>query len=242
MLELPYPTTQNAVLKKFELEGLILQATGGWAITNLGAVLFAKKMASFPTVSRKAMRVVVYEGKNKVNTKKDTTGVKGYAVGFEGLITFINDQLPSNEVITQTLRQSVKMYPEIAVRELVANALIHQDFSITGTGPIVEIFDDRIEISNPGQPLINPLRFIDEYQSRNEILASLMRRLRICEEKGSGVDKVIHFAEAFQLPAPDFKVQEKHTKAYLFSFALVGCVTNEKIRRIKFFSMLYRRW
>jgi ATP-dependent DNA helicase RecG len=222
MLELPYPTTQSAVLKKFETEAFILQATGGWSITNLGAVLFAKSMASFSTVSRKAMRVVVYEGKNKVNTKKDITGVKGYAVGFEGLITFINDQLPSNEVITQTLRQNVKMYPEIAVRELVANALIHQDFSVTGTGPIVEIFDDRIEITNPGQPLLNPLRFIDEYQSRNEILASLMRRLRICEEKGSGVDKVIHFAELFQLPAPDFKVQEKHTKAFLFAYTTLN--------------------
>ncbi len=217
LIQLPYPSTRSAVLERFESENLILPSSSGWSITNLGATLFAKKLADFPTISRKAMRVVVYNGKNKVQTKKDIPGVKGYAVGFEGLIRFIDDQLPANEVITQTLRQTVKLYPGIAIRELVANALIHQDFSITGTGPMVEIFDDRIEISNPGHPLINPLRFIDEYQSRNEMLASLMRRLRICEEKGSGVDKVIYYAELFQLPAPDFRVQDKHTKVILFS-------------------------
>ncbi len=110
------------------------------------------------------------------------------------------------------------MYPEDAVRELVANALIHQDFSETGTGPMIEIFEDRIEITNPGLPLITPLRFIDEYQSRNEELASLMRRIGICEEKGSGIDRVIALSELFQLPAPDFRVLEKHTKVILYAY------------------------
>lgn len=217
LIQLPYPTSRKATLERFESEGFIQSSTDGWSITNLGAVLFAKRLTDFPAVSRKAVRVVVYEGKNKVKTKKDILGGKGYAVGFEGVIQFIDNHLPTNEVITHTLRETVKVYPEVAVRELVANALIHQDFSISGTGPMVEIFEDRIEISNPGHPLISLLRFIDEYQSRNETLASVMRRLRICEEKGSGVDKVIHYAELYQLPAPDFRVQEKHTKVILFA-------------------------
>jgi ATP-dependent DNA helicase RecG len=110
------------------------------------------------------------------------------------------------------------MYPQIAIRELVANALIHQDFTMTGTGPMVEIFSDRIEITNPGKPLIDPLRFIDEPpQSRNESLAAFMRRVGICEERGSGIDKVIFQVELFQLPAPDFCVTEDHTKVTLFA-------------------------
>ena len=110
------------------------------------------------------------------------------------------------------------MYPEPAVRELVPNALIHQDFSITGTGPMVEIFDDRLEISNPGQPLIDTLRFIDHSpRSRNEDLASTMRRLHVCEERGSGIDKVIFQIELYQLPAPDFRTDETHTRVVLFS-------------------------
>ncbi len=133
------------------------------------------------------------------------------------MIQFINDQLPASEVVIPALRETLKVYPELAIRELVANALIHQDFSVSGIGPMVEIFSDRIEFSNGGAPLINPLRFIDEYKSRNETLASLMRRLRICEEKGTGVDKVIHSAEVFQLPAPEFRVNQTHTKAILYA-------------------------
>jgi len=109
------------------------------------------------------------------------------------------------------------MYPEIAIRELVANALIHQDFNITGAGPMVEMFDDRMEITNPGVPLIDTLRFIDEPPiSRNETLAALMRRMAICEERGSGIDKVIFNVEVFQLPAPDFRVAGSSTVAVLY--------------------------
>lgn len=110
------------------------------------------------------------------------------------------------------------MFPEIAVRELMANALIHQDFTEAGASVMIEIYADRLEISNPGAPAISPDRFIDGYQSRNERLADLMRRLRICEEKGSGVDKVIRAVEAFQLPAPDFRVGVRRTSALLFAY------------------------
>ncbi len=96
--------------------------------------------------------MIQYSGKNKLKTLKDQEGRFGYAVGFERLIIYINSLLPSNEVIGQALRDNVSMYPEIAIRELVANALIHQDFDERGTGPMVEIFSDRIEISNPDYP------------------------------------------------------------------------------------------
>ncbi len=123
------------------------------------------------------------------------------------------------------------MFPEIAVRELVANALIHQDFNESGASVMVEIYDDRMEISNPGKPFISPDRFIDEYQSRNERLADVMRRLGICEEKGSGVDKVIQAAEVFQLPAPDFRVGERRTVAVLFAHQTLDAMDrNDRIR------------
>ena len=138
-------------------------------------------------------------------------------------MTYVNDQLPRNEEIEKALRREVRMYPEPAIRELVANALIHQDFSISGTGPMLEIFTDRIEISNPGTPLIDTLRFIDEPpQSRNEALAALMRRMNICEERGSGIDKVIFQVELFQLPAPDFQVTSGHTKVILYAPRKLG--------------------
>ena len=74
-----------------------------------------------------------------------------------------------------------------------------------------------MEITNPGAPLIDTLRFIDEPpRSRNERLAALMRRMTICEERGSGIDKVIFHIEVFQLPAPDFRVSAESTIAVLY--------------------------
>jgi predicted HTH transcriptional regulator len=187
-------------------------------ITNVGAILFARNLTEFDRLTRKALRVIQYKGRNRVETVREQAGNKGYAVGFEGAIGFINNLLPQNEQIEQALRKTMPVYPEIAIRELVANALIHQDFSLTGTGAMVEIFTDRIEVTNPGIPLIDTLRFIDEPpQSRNEDLAALMRRMSICEERGSGVDKVIFHVELFQLPAPEFVVTDSHTKAILFA-------------------------
>jgi predicted HTH transcriptional regulator len=231
LLNIPYPTSRTGVIEKLISERLIIEEKGVYSITNLGAILFAKKINQFPAVARKAPRVVVYEGRNKLKTIRDVPGVKGYAVAFEGIVNFISSQLPANEEIKRIIRETVTMYPLDAIRELVANALIHQDLLETGTGPMIEIFDDRIEITNPGLPLITPLRFIDEYQSRNEYLASIMRRLGICEEKGSGIDRVIALAELYQLPAPDFRVLEKHTKVIMFAYKkLSNMDRQDKIR------------
>lgn len=113
-------------------------------------------------------------------------------------------QLPQNEVIAGALRREVKLLPANSVRELIANALIHQDLKIAGAGPVIEVFANRMEVSNPGAPIVTVERFIDGYQSRNERLADFMRRVNICEERGSGIDRVVHEAEFYQLPAPKF--------------------------------------
>jgi ATP-dependent DNA helicase RecG len=159
---------------------------------------------------------VIYEGINKLQTRDDKTDNRGYAVGFEGLVDFVHSAAPQNRFIEEVVEE-VKMFPEQALRELIANALVHQDFLATGTSVMIEMYSDRIEISNPGIPPIKVERFIDEYRSRNEQLADLMQRFGICEEKGSGIDKVVSAAEMFQPPAPDFRVGETRTTAVLFA-------------------------
>lgn len=219
LLDIPLPDGRAAILERLSREKLINdKGDDRFDVTNLGAILFAKRLADFETLSRKAMRVIQYKGKNRVETIKEQVGTRGYANGFESLVKYLNDQLPANEVLGQALRKEFRMYPEVAIRELVANALIHQDFSVTGDGPKVEVFEDRVEITNPGLPLIDTLRFVDEPpQSRNEALAALMRRMNICEERGSGIDKVLFYVELHQLPAPEFKITEKHTMSILYS-------------------------
>jgi ATP-dependent DNA helicase RecG len=215
---LSLPENRSGILQALKADRLIQDAPGGfWHITNLGAILFAKKLQSFQHLGRKAVRLIQYKGNSRFETVRELEGSKGYAVGFEGLIDYLKTLLPSNEEIGKAFRKEVPMYPELAIRELVANAIIHQDFSITGTGPMIEVFESRMEITNPGIPLVDTQRFLDSPpQSRNEALASFMRRINICEERGSGVDKVVYQTELFQLPAPIFEVTEKHTCAVLF--------------------------
>jgi ATP-dependent DNA helicase RecG len=216
LLRLPYPTDRIGVIDRLRRERLIDEGSGRWAIRRLGALLLAKRLDDFPDLSRKAPRVVVYTGASKAETRLDQTGTKGYAVGFQGLIRFVTEQLPQNEVIEDALRKDVMLVPSVAIRELVANALVHQDLAITGASVMVEIYRDRVEISNPGEPIVPVDRFIDGYQSRNERLADLMRRMGICEEKSSGVDRVVQVAELYQLSAPDFRSAYRRTVVTLF--------------------------
>jgi predicted HTH transcriptional regulator len=230
LMKQPLPDNRAAILERLVKEHIIAPAPDGmYDVSNVGAILFASNLLDFDRLARKALRVIIYRGDNRVETVKEQMGGRGYAIGFEGAISFINDQLPQNEQIGQALRSEVRMYPEIAIRELVANALIHQDLNITGAAPMVEIFSNRMEISNPGVPLIDTLRFIDEPpRSRNEMLAALMRRMNICEERGSGIDKVIFNVELFQLPAPDFRVAGDSTVAVLYGPRKFGQMDREE--------------
>lgn len=213
------PDNRKGILSRLSDEEFIHYKGGDiYDISNIGAILFAQDINAFKTLARKTLRIIIYQGESRIQTIRETTESKGYAVMFQDAISHIHTLLPQNEQIGQAFRQEVRMYPEVAIRELFANAMIHQEFRITGAGPMVEIFSDRIEITNPGAPLIDTLRFIDSPpRSRNEKLAGFMRRINICEERGSGIDKVIFNVELFQLPAPDFRIVENHTKATLFA-------------------------
>ncbi len=229
LLGQPLPANRDGILAALAEDQMIQRSqAGGWDITNLGAILFAKRLQAFHTLRRKSVRVIQYRGSDRTATLREQEGAKGYACGFEGLIGYIDGLLPANEVIGQALRENTKMFPELAVRELVANALIHQDFFVSGAGPMVEIFDQRIEITNPGEPLVDTQRFVDTPpKSLNEGLASMMRRFRICEERGSGIDKVVFQVELFQLPAPLFERPEGFTRAVLFAHKPLSAMHKE---------------
>lgn len=232
LLGRPMPSAGAAALDVLEAEHLLVRSGQCWDITNLGALLIARDVGAFRTIARKLVRVVQYRGPSKLSTIRETEFRSGYATGFETLVRFVNDLLPANEVIQQALRKSVPMYPGLAIRELVANALIHQDFDRTGSGPMLELFDDRVEISNPGDPLVATERFVDmPPRSRNEALASLLRRVGVCEERGSGFDKVVAEVERHQLPAPLIENPAGSTRVVLFAHKeLKDMDSSERIR------------
>lgn len=215
----PQPTDIEGVAHYMTEEGLLVRQDDGlYAVSNLGAMLLAKRLSDFPRLERKAVRVVQYASGSRLDILKETVEPKGYVAGFGELIHYIEALLPSQEPIDGAFREKRSAYPILAIREAIANALIHQDFSITGTGPLVEIFPSRIEITNPGTPLVDIKRIIDNPpRSRNERLASLMRRLGICEELGTGWDKIALACELARLPAPRIDLYEENTKVTLSS-------------------------
>lgn len=211
------PDSQEELMRQFITLGCIRDnLEGGYDITNLGALLFARDLKRFPSVAAKSVRVIKYAGKDKTKSERETEGIKGYAVGFAGLLTFIRTQIPIEENYVEGVRQLRPTFPMTAIREVIANALIHQDFTISGAGPVVELYQDRIEVINPGNSLIEVDRIIDERRSRNEKLASAMRELGLCEERGGGIDKAILEIEAGDLPAPKFIASKNSMRVVLF--------------------------
>ncbi len=204
LLGLIRPESTEAVMHYLNQEKLILiQDNALFTITNLGAILLAFDLTQFPTVSRKALRIIRYNGPGRASTMKERVFNQGYALSLELAYNYLDGTLPGGEEIEGTRRESATSYPEIAMRELIVNALIHQDLAKTGMGPTVEVFDQKIEITNPGTPLIDIGRIVnDPPLSRNEKLSALMRRFRFCEEAGSGWDKIIAGCDQMKLPAP----------------------------------------
>lgn len=219
LLNRPVPDGHAAILEALQQERLIEPCEAGdFNITNLGAILFARRLDDFRRLERKAVRVIEYRGSNRIETLQELAAPSGYACGFYTLLAQIQAILPSSEKIGLAFRETMTAFPETAVRELVANALIHQDLTVPGTSPMVEIFADRLEITNPGEPLVDTRRFMDTPpKSRNEAIASLLRRCNICEERGSGIDKVVLESERQQLPAPLFEVPSGFTRVTLMS-------------------------
>lgn len=215
------PDNKKGILERLEADYIIKKDIGAhWNITNLGAILFAENLDNFgSSIARKGIRFVSYEGINKACTIKQRLDEKrGYARAFESTVTYINDLLPVNEHIGSTQRKSTLLFPEIAIRETIANALIHQDMTISGTGPLIELFNNRLEITNPGKSLVQTDRMIDlPPRSRNEAIAALMRRMKFCEEQGTGLDKVIISVELHQLPPPEFQELNDSMRIILFA-------------------------
>lgn len=177
-------------------------------ITNLAAYAFAKDMNDFPSLRNRTVRITQYQGNQKLDTAIfDARGKMGIINSFNNIVTNIMNRIPYKEDYTDGKRKDIPIFPKIAIRELVANELVHQDFTIEGMGPTIEIFSNRLVFTNPGSPLIPVERFLDVPPiSRNNDLANLMEKFHIVESRGTGIDKVVNSLENNGLPSLDIKV------------------------------------
>jgi predicted HTH transcriptional regulator len=233
LMKLPLPSNRDAIIHNMMDEEFIRELdNGNYAITNMGALLLAKDLTAFAHLKRKAIRVIRYKGNGKTNAIREQVFTKGYAIQFEDITDYIMTLIPQEEEIDGGRRQEHIMFPRKAIREMLGNMIIHQDLTAHGSGPIMEIFDTKVEASNPGSLLVEVNRIIDTVpHSRNESMASFLRIVRICEERGSGFDRIEEGMRDLLIPAPKVETGEDFTRTKLYWYGKLNDWTKEdKIR------------
>jgi len=210
------PSKNATILEYMTNESIIVPKLGKYYITNLGALLYARDMSSFDTLLNRGVRLIKYKGNDKTVVERSFDGHRGYAVGLNELLDFTMLLLPSEEYMDGQTRKTRIVFPRQAVRELITNMIMHQDFAVSGFAPRIEIYSDRVEFSNPGAPVISVDRFLDSNMSRNPKLSKLMRFMKLCEERGMGIDIVEAECERKYLPSPSIMNNDGITRVTVF--------------------------
>lgn len=194
--------------------GMIERKDDRYDILNLGAILFARNLKDF-NLENKEVVVRKYAGSNNLVLELEYKMSEGYAVGFDEMIETIM-RFTSKEKI-DVRREAVPNYPRVAIREFAANLLVHQDFSTTGMPITIEVFVNRLVMTNPGVCLNDVNRLIDlPPHSRNESMAQLMLQLDMCERRGSGYDRAVAAIEEMLLPAYKVQSGDNYTRVFMY--------------------------
>lgn len=222
------PSSVESVMSFMEELNICQRDNIGYSITNLGALLFANQLSAFETMKGKGVVVRRYVGNNNRQLMSEQEGAMGYAVGLEGLISFVMKNT-GTEHIDNAIREIIPTYPRVALREFIANAMVHQDFAIKGMPITIEIFANRLTITNPGYSLNDVNRLIDlPPHSRNEQMAQLMLQLGLCERRGSGVDRAVEALEKMLLPAYKPESGDDFTRITLYPKKSIMVMTKEE--------------
>lgn len=221
------PITKETAFEKLIQDELIYEKEWLFDITNACALLFAADLDFF-WLKYKSPRVITYRWKNKLHAINDIKWSKGYAIAFQWLLNYVLSQIPKIEII-EWERKTEIIYPKVTLREFIANALIHQDLRMKWTEVLIEIYDDRVEISNPWVPLIDIDRFIDHPpKSRNELIANFMRRASLCESRWSGIDRALEALSNEKLPNPKIEKDSDFTRVTLYRTNPLSRLTNNE--------------
>lgn len=184
------------------LEGVFTPTVAGFLIFS------AENPQDISDFSRYVIRCVRYGGVTAASPIVDRLEIRGTLdQQIDEMYKFILKNTPSGARVVETKLVTRYEYPPDAIRELVANAIIHRDYQATGTFTQVSIFSNRIEITNPGNlpPGVSIENIKDAQFSRNEVMASLLKDLDYLEEYGRGIDIVVSRMESEGLLPPVFK-------------------------------------
>lgn len=220
------PQDKSRIMDQMCEFGMIERKDDRYDILNLGSILFARKLKDFG-LENKEVIVRKYSGTNNLVMELEYKMSVGYAVGFEDMVDTVM-RFTSKEKI-EVRREAVPTYPRVAVREFAANLMAHQDFGITGMPITIEVFTNRLVMTNPGACLNDVNRLIDlPPHSRNEGMAQLMLQLDMCERRGSGYDRAVAAIEEMLLPAYKVQSGNDYTRVFMFPMKALKNMTKEE--------------
>jgi len=110
-------------------------------------------------------------------------------------------------------RKEIWEIPEIVFKEAVINSLSHRDYYDKGATILVELYDNRVEISNPGG-LVSAIKLADfgkRSHSRNPLIFGLFARMQLVEQIGSGIMRMNDLMKEAGLPLPEFSTEGMFT-------------------------------
>jgi len=206
----------DAVLKNI---GIIRDCNEGLRPTIAGYLIFAKNNPQNKIqFERYIIRCVRYKGSGVHTDILDKANIIGTLdEQIDAMHSFVLRNIKKSAEIVGTKRVEKYEYPEKAIREIVANAVIHRDYRITETYTQINIFDDRIEIFNPGNlpPGVTVENIKDAQASRNRIIAARLNEMDYLEEYGRGIDIVFTKMSEWRLLPPVFKNTSNSFKVIL---------------------------
>lgn len=189
--------------------------------TNGGILLFGKERSRiFPDA---IIRCVRFAGLKRENSLDHINIDEHLPLAFDEVLKFINKNTFTKTEIGEKRRAEIPQYPPIAIREIVINSIIHADYSIKGSSIIVAIFDDRIEVTNPGgMPYGLSLEeaLAGSSRARNRVIAKTFHHLKLVEQWGSGLQKIIENCIRSGLKEPKFEETGSQFRVTIYSEVL----------------------
>jgi len=174
-------------------------------INNAGILLFAKDVSRF--IPNSKIDMIRFKGKDKSFIFDRLQIQDDLLTQFEQALFFTKKHLNIRSEIKGINRKDILEIPESVLRESIANALIHRDYSLMGTNISIEIYDDRILILNPGSlpKGLDKEKFGKVSIRRNELIADLFYRMDKIEKAGTGIQKIKNEMREAGLSEPEFE-------------------------------------
>ena len=180
-------------------------------LLNAAVVLFGKSECMLPSYTQCAIRMARFRDNDTSEFIDNRQELGNVFDLLQRAQRFLRDHLPVAGRIIPTVFERVDdpLYPPAALREALANALCHCDYSMGGGAVTIAIFDNRLEISSTGDLHfgITPGDLLRPHRSRpwNPLIAQTFYRCGIIESWGRGTLKIVELMEQAGLPAPEIE-------------------------------------